>query len=133
MNSYFMDFQANQIRVSRSFFLQAATNTDCDAYRKMIELRALGMPIKVVATRKSKGPKSLSYDKMRKHIACLTDADTYFKEFEAVRKVSKGQKNPYRYVLNWFEARFPNHSGIPEFDNHFSLINTPADYSEDDE
>ena len=133
MNSYFLDFQANQIRVSRSFFLQAATDIDCDAYRKMIELRALGMPIKVAATRKSKGPKSLSYDKMRKHIACLTDADTYFKEFEAVRKVSKGQKNPYRYVLNWFEARFPNHSGIPEFDNHFSLINTPADYSEDDE
>ena len=133
MNSYFLDFQTNQIRVSRSFFLQAATDTDCDAYRKMIELRALGMPIKVVATRKSKGPKSMSYVKMRKHIACLTDADTYFKEFEAVRKVSKGQKNPYRYVLNWFEARFPNHSKIPEFDNHFSLINTPADYSKDDE
>ena len=133
MNSYFLDFQSNQIRVSRSFFLQAATDTDCDAYRKMIELRALGMPIKVVATRKSKGPKSLSYDKMRKHIACLTDADTYFKEFEAVRKVSKGQKNPYRYVLNWFEARFPNHSKVPEFDSNFSLINTPANYSEDDE
>ena len=133
MNSYFLDFQTNQIRVSRSFFLQAASDTDCDAYRKMIELRALGMPIKVVATRKSKGPKSMSYVKMRKHIACLTDADTYFKEFEAVRKVSKGQKNPYRYVLNWFEARFPNHSKIPEFDNHFSLINTPADYSKDDE
>ena len=69
MNSYFLDFQTNQIRVSRNFFLQAATNTDCEEYRKMIELRALGMPIKVVATRKSKGPKSLSYDKMRKHIA----------------------------------------------------------------
>ena len=40
---YFVDFQKNTITVSRSFFEEAARDTESAAYQKMMELRALGM------------------------------------------------------------------------------------------
>jgi len=64
---------------------------------------------------------------------CLVDAKVYQDEFEAVRKVSKGQKNPYQYVLKWFENRFPNYDGLPEFDEKLRLVNTPADYDSEED
>ena len=33
-----------------------------------------------------------------------------------MRKVSLGEKNPYQYVLRWYEERFPTHNAVPEFD-----------------
>lgn len=130
---YFIDFQKNTITVSRSFFEEAARDTDSAAHQKMLELRSLGMTIKLAAKKRSKKGQ-LSYDKMQKYIDCLVDAKVYKDEFEAVRRVSKGQKNPYQYVLKWFENRFPNHEGLPEFDEKLRLVNTPANYdSEEDE
>jgi len=130
--NYYIDFQKNIITVSRSFFDEAARDTDSPAHQKMMELRALGMSIKL-ATKKRGKKGHMSYDKMQKFIDCLSDAKVYRDEFDAVRKVSKGQKNPYRYVLNWFEHRFPNYDGIPEFDEDFQVINTPANYDSEDD
>ena len=68
--------------------------------------------------------------RMRKDdISCLADAEAYLEEFEAVRKLSTGEVNPYRYVLQWYEKRFPNHSAVPEFDDQLKLINTPDHYA----
>lgn len=128
---YFVDFSKNIITVSRSFFEEAAKDTESAAYQKMLELRALGMNIKIAAKKRSKTGR-LSYDKMQKLIDCLVDAEIYREEFEAVRKVSKGQKNPYQYVLKWFENRFPNYDGLPEFDEKLRLVNTPADYDSEE-
>ena len=129
---YFIDFSKNIITVSRSFFDEAAKDTESAAYKKMLELRSLGMNIKIAAKKRSKKG-HLSYDKMQKYIDCLVDAKVYKDEFEAVRKVSKGQKNPYQYVLKWFENRFPNYAGIPEFDEKFHVVNTPANYDSDED
>lgn len=128
---YFVDFSKNIITVSRSFFEEAAKDTESAAHQKMLELRALGMNIKIAAKKRNKSGR-LSYDKMQKFIDCLVDSKEYLDEFEAVRRVSKGQKNPYQYVLKWFENRFPNHTGIPEFDEKFKVVNTPADYDAED-
>jgi len=129
---YFVDFSKNIITVSRSFFEEAAKDTESAAHQKMLELRALGMNIKIAAKKRNKTGR-LSYDKMQKFIDCLVDAKVYQDEFEAVRKVSKGQKNPYQYVLKWFENRFPNYDGLPEFDEKLRLVNTPADYDSEED
>ena len=129
---YFIDFSKNIITVSRSFFDEAANDTESAAYKKMLELRSLGMNIKIAAKKRSKKGR-LSYDKMQKLIDCLVDAKTYQEEFEAVRRVSKGQKNPYQYVLKWFENRFPNYDGLPEFDEKLRLVNTPANYDSEED
>ena len=128
MKSYFIDFEKNEITVTRRFFEEAARDIDSTAHKKMLELRSLGMAIKAESRKVRKGVACLSYEKMRYYIECLVDAETYMDEFEAVRKVSRGQKNPYRYVLYWFENRFPNHASLPEFDDQLHLINTPDGY-----
>ena len=88
------------------------------------------MPIEVqAAPERKKRAATLSYAKMLKHISCLADAETYRAEFEAVREASLGEVNPYRYVLQWYEAKFPNHAAVPEFDENLKKINTPANYA----
>lgn len=44
---------------------------------------------------------------MAEYIDCQENADALKKEFEAQKKLSIVQKSPYRFVLNWFLATFP--------------------------
>ena len=36
--------------------------------------------------------------------------------------------NSYLYVLNWYEATFPNHENVPQFNEKNQIVNTPAHY-----
>ena len=60
------------------------------------------------------------------------DAEAYMSEFNAVREASKGEMNPYRYVLNWYEKTFPTHADVPEFDSNNRIVNYPKNYSQMD-
>lgn len=126
---YFIDFARNVIVVTRKF-RNAASQMDTDEYKTMMKLKEHGMPIEVqAAPERKKRAATLSYAKMLKHISCLTDAETYRAEFEAVREASLGEVNPYRYVLNWYEKKFPNHAAVPELDENLKVINTPDNYA----
>ena len=126
---YFIDFARNIIVVTRKF-RDAASQMDTNEYKTMMKLKEHGMPIEVqAAPERKKSAATLSYVKMLKHISCLADAETYRAEFEAVREASLGEVNPYRYVLNWYEKKFPNHAAVPELDENLKVINTPANYA----
>ena len=126
---YYIDFSKNVIVITRKF-RDAASKMDTEEYNTMMKLKEHGMPIEVQpAPDRKKKSASLSYSKMLKHISCLADAEAYLAEFEALKAASKGESNPYRYVLNWYENRFPNHAAIPEFDENYKLINAPIDYA----
>ena len=127
MKGYNIDFAAGCITVTKSFNT-AAGKLESNAYKTMMKLRELNMPIRIVSA-SSRKQSSLSYQQMIKHIECLADAEEYMAEFEAVRRLSRGERNPYRYVLQWYEKRFPNHSAVPEFDDQLKLINTPDHYA----
>ena len=103
---YFVDFSKNIITVSRSFFEEAAKDTESAAHQKMLELRALGMNIKIAAKKRSKKGR-LSYDKMQKFIDRLVDAKVYQDEFEAVRKVSKARRIPISMFSNGLRTVSP--------------------------
>ena len=126
---YFIDFANNVIVITRKF-RDAASQMGTKEYETMMKLKEHGMPIEVKAgLERKKKASTLSYAKMLKHISCLADAEAYLEEFEAVRKLSTGEVNPYRYVLQWYEAKFPNHAAVPEFDENLKKINTPANYA----
>ena len=111
-------------------FRGAASQMDTEEYKTMMKLKEHGMPIQMqAASQRKKKASTLSYAKMLKHISCLADAETYKAEFEAVREASLGEVNPYRYVLNWYEKKFPNHAAVPEMDENLKVINTPAGYA----
>ena len=118
----------NTITVSKKFLEQASTLSG-NTYETMKALRDLGMPILLERTKKRKSPSRLSYAKMCHYISCLADAHKYLLQFEATRNASRGERDPYGYVCNWFEDTFPNHDAVPEFDENFRIVNTPANYA----
>lgn len=130
---YYIDFATNTVTVTRKF-MEGASVLGSAQFKTMMELRALGMTI---VTRKISRPnvrknKSLSYNKMQQKIMSLLDAEAYMDEFNAVREASKGEMNPYRYVLNWYEKTFPTHADVPEFDSNNRIVNYPKNYSQMD-
>ena len=125
---YEINYITNTITVSKKFLEQAST-LGGDTYETMKALRELGMPIVLEKMKKRKVSSRLTYKQMLHHISCLADAKHYLAEFEAVRNASKGEEHPYKYVENWYESTFPNHASVPEFDENFRIVNTPADYA----
>ena len=124
MKNYSIDFLTNTITVSKKF-LADASHTDTLAYKKMLELRNLGMTLVVEQQKRAKN--RLSYNRMEAYISCLADAERYLNEFEAVREASIGNPNPYSYVYRWFTKTFPERNEIPEFDENYHIVNNPAD------
>ena len=59
------------------------------------------------ARNKRNDAKNRTYEKMAEYICLQENADELMKEFEAQKKISIVQKSPYRTVLNWFLATFP--------------------------
>lgn len=123
MKSYAIDFLTNTITVSKKF-LAEASHTDTFAYKKMLELRKLGMMLVVENRKKSKD--RLSYKRMEAYLSCLAEAERYLNEFATIREAAKGQPNPYRYVYRWFDETFPNRNEIPELDEEYRILLAPA-------
>ena len=59
------------------------------------------------AKNKKNDAKNRTYEKMAEYISLQDNAEELKKEFEAQKKLSIVQKSPYRFVLNWFLATFP--------------------------
>ncbi len=49
----------------------------------------------------------VSYKAMKDYISLCRSKETYQKEFDNIRLLSKGQPVPYQYVRMWFKAKFP--------------------------
>lgn len=66
--------------------------------------------------------RNMTYDNITVFINAQDNAENLLEEFEKQLKLSKIQKSPYHYVVDWFVKRFPNYS------NHeaFKVIETNA-------
>lgn len=60
-----------------------------------------------------KAKKGLNFVKMENHIKNTANADEMMKRFEKVKQLSKSQKNPYKYVLEWFHDNYPKFAEHP--------------------
>ncbi len=91
---YFIDFTKNEIVVTKKF-RDAAGVRDSQEFETMMELRKLGMEIRLQKSpARKKAASQITYKKMIKHINCLADADYYMAEFEKTRELSKGELIP---------------------------------------
>ena len=72
-------------------------------------------------TQSDKYCKNLTYKNMEEHIKTFAKNDEENKlmeEFKTIVIRSKVQVNPYKYVVDWFKATFPNYKEIQKsFDN----------------
>ena len=126
MKNYSVDFASNTISITQTF-AKEASQIGTEAFKTMLELRQLGMPITIKAPAKKKNT-SLTYAKMETYISLLEDAEKYQAEFKAVCAESQAMKVPYVYVSNWFKQTFPSYGKLPERNAELKIINTPANY-----
>ena len=129
MKNYEINFITNTITITKKF-AQEASQIGTEAFKTMMELRQLGMTINTKESVQKKNT-SLTYDKMKKYIALMEDAEKYQAEFEAVCAESLAMKVPYVYVSKWFKKTFPNYGKLPERNAELKIINTPANYGEE--
>ena len=125
---YAIDFTTNTVTVTKKF-LEAASMIGTTEFNTMMQLRQMNLTIVTKAPAKKKG--KLTYDKMKKYIALLDEAEKYQTEFEVVLNESKAYDAAYAYVLKWFKKTFPNYGKQPERDANLKIVNTPANYDEE--
>ena len=126
---YAIDFTTNTVTVTKKF-LEAASMIGTTEFNTMMQLRQMNLTIVTKAPAKKKG--KLTYDKMKKYISLLDEAEKYQAEFAAVLNESKAYDASYAYVLNWFKKTFPNYGKQPERDANLKIVNTPANYDADE-
>lgn len=131
---YTIDYTNNTITITRKFHKEASSLDNAEATALMQRLRELGMKIVVQPKRESKAASSrLTYKKMELYIQCVADSDKYLAEYEAIKKASTSQSSAYNFVKKWFNQTFPNYGEVPEFDENFNIVVTPANYDEEDD
>ena len=125
---YRINYREGTISVSDRLIKEANRDgVNSEAFKILKALYEMGMPI--VKFRENTGSrKGLTYSKMSKYILLCENSDKYMREFIRQREVSKTQKNPYHYVLDWFKATFPHYNEQAEFNNDGKIIVTSADY-----
>ena len=125
---YAIDFTTNTVTVTKKF-LEAASMIGTTEFNTMMQLRQMNLTIVTKAPAKKKG--KLTYDKMKKYISLLDEAEKYQTEFDVVLNESKAYDTSYAYVLKWFKKTFPNYGKQPERDVNLKIVNTPANYDEE--
>lgn len=123
---YAIDFTTNTVTITKKF-KEAASMIGTEEFNTMTQLRQMGMTIVIKAPTKKKSSK-LTYDKMKKYIALLDEAEKYQTEFDVVLNESKAYDASYAYVLKWFKKTFPSYGKQPERDANLKIVNTPANY-----
>ena len=103
---------ATQAQVTKAFAKQARI-FGTPEYREwrafLAENPGTEMVTKTIKKKKNKknDAKNRTYEKMAEYISLQENAVELMKEFEKQKNLAVVQKSPYRAVLNWFLATFP--------------------------
>ena len=125
---YRINYREGTISVSERLIKEANRNgIGSVAHNTLKALMKMGMPI-VKYRENTTTRKGLTYSKMTKYILLCENSEKYMCEFIRQREVSKTQKNPYYYMLDWFKITFPHYNEQAEFNADGQIIVTTADY-----
>ena len=116
MNGYTFNPADNTLTISASF-AKKASKPGSPEYCIILELRKDFPKLTIRQEEKKEGKKSITFAKMEEFIAMHRNADELTGLFNKVRKLSRIQPMPYKYVKTWFENRFPYYSDQPTFDD----------------
>ena len=115
-NGYNFDALNNTLTISASFAKKASKVGSLE-YNIILKLRKDFPDLTIQQEAKKEGKKSITYTQMEDFIAMHRNKDELKAEMDKVRKLSRIQPMPYKYVKTWFENRFPYFSDDqPTFD-----------------
>lgn len=115
-NGYNFDALNNTLTISASFAKKASKVGSLE-YNIILKLRKDFPNLTIQQEAKKEGKKSITYAQMEAFIAMHRNKDELKAEMDKVRKLSRIQPMPYKYVKTWFENRFPYYTDDqPTFD-----------------
>ena len=115
-NGYNFDALNNTLTISASFAKKASKVGSLE-YNIILKLRKDFPDLTIQQEAKEEGKKSITYTQMEDFIAMHRNKDELKAEMDKVRKLSRIQPMPYKYVKTWFENRFPYYTDDqPTFD-----------------
>ena len=114
-NGYNYDALNNTLTISASFAKKASKVGSLE-YNIILKMRRDFPNLTIQREEKKEGKKGLSFVQMENFIAMHRNAKELTSLFEKVKKLSRVQPMPYKYVKTWFENRFPYYSEQPTFD-----------------
>ena len=111
----------NEIVASKTF-LTKAQNYGSREYEILKQVRKDFPNANIRVKKIKKNPeketyKNLTYKKMEEFFETTDNYNKYMSEYLIIRKRSKIQRSPYKYVLNWFVSRFPEYKASNIFDD----------------
>lgn len=126
MMNYKIDFVNNTLTMSKSFE-DALNNPASEEYKLWKQLRADFPGLSIIrktrrAPKKARPTKNLTYKHMEQYMSVFQNADELLAQFDAVKRCSLGQSNPYMYVLDWFKKQFPKYKELPDFGNNVPKV-----------
>ncbi len=112
-NSIRIDYATNSIIVPKSF-LKKAQCFGTPEYKALKAAMAENKGFVVVERTISKKAgkesyRNLTYKNMETYFNTQENSVVYFREYAIAKERSKIQASPYKYMLNWFVANFPNY------------------------
>ncbi len=120
VRGYYIDFSCDTVYLNYSF-ADAAEKDFLSPEAKRLRAIKKAFPSfevvvkagrKITTTRKTK---RLTYENMEIYIGTMDNAAELLKAFETVKKQSKKENSPYKYVRDWFETQFPNNKEAKVF------------------
>ena len=115
LNGYTFDTLNNTLTISSSFAKKASKVGSLE-YNIILKLRRDFPNLTIKPEEKRESKKGLTYAQMETFIGQHRNADELRAKFEKVKKLSRVQPMPYKYVKTWFENNFPYYSEQPAFD-----------------
>ena len=120
-NGYNFDPMSNTLTISTSFAKKASKVGSLE-YNIILKMRRDFPNLTIQQEAKKEGKKGLSFGQMEDFIALHRNAEELKSLFEKVKKLSRVQPMPYKYVKTWFEDRFPYYSDQPTFDDDGFIV-----------
>lgn len=130
-NGYTFNPITNTLTISAAF-AKKASKVGSPEYCIILKLRNDFEKLNIVQEQKKEGKKSVTYAQMEEFISMHRNSAELKATFEKVKKLSRIQPMPYKYVKTWFDNRFPYYSDQPTFDEDHYVIDpvTPVSMKE---
>lgn len=105
-------------------FAKKASKVGSPEYCIILKLRRDCPELNIEQAEKKEGKKDLTYSQMEAFIDHHRNASELKATFEKVKKLSRIQPMPYKYVKTWFENNFPYYSDQPTFDEDGFVVDS---------
>lgn len=131
VKGYKLDFTKNTFTMNYSF-ASMLNDIGSEEYKIFKTIREDFPQLQIITesgrkqktTKKNKG---LTYENMMAHISAYENSEELMEQFETVKEMSRTSASPYKYVLDWFKAQFPNYREVPNFDGGRTIVSQPIE------